>query len=166
MTKPEKFILDVTAGFRMMWVDKHHPNAIYLDERPECEPDVIGDFRNLRQFPDESFKLIVFDPPHLIQNCRSGALAQKFGILRPETWQDDLRKGFAECWRLLTPYGILFFKWSEHDRPLNDILRLFCAKPLIIQKSAGANSRHGRPSSTLWSCFMKIPEAVKKNGRE
>jgi hypothetical protein len=64
MTEPDKFILDATAGFRMMWLNKKHPNTIYLDQRPECEPDIVGDFRDLKQFPDESFRLIVFDPQH------------------------------------------------------------------------------------------------------
>lgn len=49
----DKFILDATAGFRMMWFNKHHPNAIYLDQRPECEPDIVGDFRDLKQFPEQ-----------------------------------------------------------------------------------------------------------------
>lgn len=72
-------ILDMTCGMRSIWFDKNHPEAIYFDKRNEefylafgrnktnlrhCEvhPDVQGDFTNL-PFPDESFSLVVFDPP-------------------------------------------------------------------------------------------------------
>lgn len=41
----DKFILDATAGFRQMWFNKQHPNTVYLDQRPECEPDQIKTFR-------------------------------------------------------------------------------------------------------------------------
>ena len=153
----EKFILDATAGFRGMWLNKKHPNCLYVDERAEVKPDVIADFRNLSFIPNESKRLIVFDPPHMIQNTKTGDLAKRFGTLCPETWQSDLRKGFTELWRILAPYGVLFFKWSEHDKPLGSILKLFCVAPLVIQRSAGAKARNGRPSSTLWCCFMKIP---------
>ena len=67
----EKFILDATAGFRMMWFDKKHPNCIYLDQRPECEPDIVGDFKNLSQFPNGMFKLIIFDPPFWIRSSHN-----------------------------------------------------------------------------------------------
>jgi hypothetical protein len=69
-----KFILDACCSGRMMWFDKKHPNAIYIDireeekglssRRPEfcVKPDMIMDFRDLK-FPDKSFKLIAWDPP-------------------------------------------------------------------------------------------------------
>lgn len=75
----DKKILDVTCGARTMWFDKNHPAAVYCDKRREeyhnlwknagnCSlqiaPDVLCDFTNL-PFPDESFPLVVFDPPHL-----------------------------------------------------------------------------------------------------
>lgn len=75
MTYPsEKVILDVCCGGRMMWFEKEHPNALYVDKRigergfmtyrPRFEvmPDIVGDFRALK-FEDESFSLVVFDPP-------------------------------------------------------------------------------------------------------
>ena len=30
---PGKFILDACCGGRMMWTNKNHPNAIYIDNR-------------------------------------------------------------------------------------------------------------------------------------
>lgn len=153
----EKIILDATAGFRMMWFNKHHPNAIYLDERAECKPDIIGDFRKLQQFQDEEFRLIVFDPPHVIKHNINGHIQHHFGVLQPETWQSDVKRGLTECLRVLKPYGVLIFKWSETDKPLKQILPLLPQEPLFAQRSSGAISRSGKPSSTFWFCFMKIP---------
>ena len=64
----------------MMWVNKKDPRAIYYDRRNEdyeikpnaaypngttlkVRPDVQGDFGAM-PFPDDSFRLVVFDPPH------------------------------------------------------------------------------------------------------
>ena len=76
-----KKILDMTCGSRTIWFNKHHPAAVYCDKRKEnyalhfgkahtslhqmiVDPDVICDFTDL-PFEDESFNLVVFDPPHL-----------------------------------------------------------------------------------------------------
>jgi len=165
----EKFILDATAGFRMMWLNKHHPNAIYLDQRPECEPDIVGDFRDLKQFADETFRLIVFDPPHIItssDNCNSN-MRRDFGTLRPETWQQDLNLGFKEMWRVLKPYGILLLKWCTQYRGSHEVLNAIPEAPLIYQISANMPQREKgrgriREVKTLWFCFMKIPKEEKK----
>jgi SAM-dependent methyltransferase len=112
----EKFILDATAGLRMMWLDKAHLNVVYLDKRSEVKPDIVGDFRNLTQFKDESFNLVVFDPPHDIRNGPSdpnSLFIKHFGWLEPETWQNDIKQGLAECYRVLAPKGVLIFKWSR-----------------------------------------------------
>lgn len=70
-----KKILDATAGSRMMWFDKENESALFLDERCftdtlcdgrqlDVNPDVVGDFRNM-PFEDNSFYLVIFDPPAL-----------------------------------------------------------------------------------------------------
>jgi len=33
----QKFILDATAGFRMMWFDKNHPYTVFMDKRTDEE---------------------------------------------------------------------------------------------------------------------------------
>ncbi|GAB1358556.1 hypothetical protein MASR1M31_03340 [Porphyromonadaceae bacterium] len=69
----EKKILDACCGSKMFWFDKQNPLVVFSDIRKEtmtlCDgrtlevnPDVVADFRDL-PFPDESFKLVVFDPP-------------------------------------------------------------------------------------------------------
>lgn len=76
-THDPKLILDPCCGSRMFWFDQENPHVFFGDIRQEdhilCDqrklhinPDQIMDFRNL-PFPDKSFKLVVFDPPHLIK---------------------------------------------------------------------------------------------------
>ena len=78
MMKTEKTILDACCGSRMFWFDKHNHLALFVDNRSETvtakdrdkvrtievKPDIIADFTNL-PFEDNSFYMVVFDPPHL-----------------------------------------------------------------------------------------------------
>ena len=163
----EKFILDATAGFRMMWFNKHHPNTLYIDSRPECEPDQVADFTHLK-YPDETFQLIVFDPPHIIKekgNTNMG-LEHNFGMLKAETWQQELKDGFKELWRVLKPMGILIFKWNTYSLSSDEMLKIAPADPLFYQVSASRNKIARKKDNphvkTLWFCFMKIPQQEKQ----
>jgi len=171
----KKFILDVCCGPRMFWFNKHHPNTIYMDNRVEekgfidnrksreIKPDIVADFRKI-PFQDKSFKLVVFDPPHLKnmskrflegtkeERIHQFRLGDTYGYLNKETWERDLRKGFEECWRVLEDYGILIFKWGDHDIKIKKILEVLGKEPLF-----GHRTRRGKTSSTHWFCFMKIP---------
>ncbi|MBN6210625.1 hypothetical protein JYK21_29540 [Ralstonia pickettii] len=68
-------ILDPCCGSRMFWFDPKNQGVLFGDIRDEehmlCDgrvlnvkPDVNVDFRAM-PFADESFRLVVFDPPHL-----------------------------------------------------------------------------------------------------
>lgn len=157
----KKVILDVCCGPKSFWFNKNHPNTVYQDirreekgfypDRPNCEvqPDLIGDFRDIR-LPDKWFKLVVFDPPHIIQAGEKAWLRKKYGIIGKD-WKEDLTKGFNECWRVLEDYGVLIFKWNEADIKVTEILKLFHTQPLFGHPT----SKHGK---TKWMTFMKIPE--------
>ena len=159
----EKFILDATAGFRMMWFNKKEPHTIYLDQRPECEPDIVGDFRDLRQFADETFRFVIFDPPHIIRRGDTAnygmGMHSDYGTLEPERWQKDIQDGFNECWRVLKTYGVLVFKWSNQQISSEKILALCSQKPLIYQVTSNKTRQKSHSQyQTLWFCFMKFPE--------
>ncbi len=113
-----KPVLDACCGSRMFWFDRRHPDVVFMDRRHEthtlCDgrtleikPDVVGDFRAM-PFSDGEFRLVVFDPPHLIHAGESSWLAKKYGKLDRETWQEDLKAGFRECFR---------DGWSLQDPP-------------------------------------------------
>jgi SAM-dependent methyltransferase len=148
----------------MMWFDKQDPRAIFGDIRDEgdivcCDgrtvtvhPDQVMDFRRM-PFPDASFRLVVFDPPHLRSAGRDSYMAQKYGVLLP-TWREDLREGFAECFRVLKPGGVLVFKWNEDQIPVSEILALTPERPLFGHRS-------GRLSKTHWICFIKPETSIE-----
>lgn len=153
----------------MFWFNKNHPNAIYIDRRKlkkmtfsdgrrfSVLPDHVMDFRDLK-FSDATFKLVVFDPPHFVFPGEKSWIAQKYGRLNRETWREDLKRGFDECWRVLEPFGVLIFKWSEEpgkrrSHSVNEIVTLFAQAPLFGHTS-------GSKSNTHWVTFMKIPPSL------
>lgn len=119
-----KKILDACCGSRMFWFDRENQDVLFADNR-ELEttlsdgrallvkPDIKMDFREM-PFPDNTFKIVVFDPPHLKQAGSESWLAKKYGVL-PKDWKPYLKAGFDECMRVLEPDGILVFKWNEEQ---------------------------------------------------
>jgi len=159
-------ILDACCGGRHWWWDKAHPLAVYMDERTvplgnewratwECKPDVVGDFRAM-PFGDEIFQLVLFDPPHIVRkNLETKWSTRFYGALNPETWQDDLRAGFAECWRVLAAGGSLIFKWS------GDVSR--CSPHFPAQPIVGTRGKPTDGDPTSWFVFYKpLVEAVSE----
>lgn len=158
----DKQILDACCGGRMFWFQKEHKNTLYVDIRePETfttglgihkrtrhiRPDVVMDFRAL-DLPDNHFSIVVFDPPHLSKVGDKSFTAKTYGKLNAETWEDDLRRGFSECFRVLKPGGVLIFKWCEYEIPLSKILKLTPNKPLFGHRS-------GKQQKTHWVTFVK-----------
>lgn len=153
-----KPILDMCCGSRMFYFDKENPNVLFCDIRRErhilCDgreldinPDVIADFRNL-PFPDKSFEMVIFDPPHLVRAGENGWQRKKYGALNKESWRDDLAKGLGEAMRVLKPNGILIFKWNETQIKTSEVLALTDYKPVFGHPS-------GKRSNTHWVTFMK-----------
>lgn len=149
-----KTIIDVCCGSKMFWFNRNHPDTVYMDirelEDTLCDgrkliikPDIIGDFKDI-PFPDNTFKLAVFDPPHLIRAGEKSWLAKKYGIL-PEDWQSEIKQGFDECMRVLQPYGILIFKWNETQIKASEVLKAIGKLPLFGDRRA----------KTHWMVFMK-----------
>jgi len=153
-------ILDACCGGKMFWFNKEHKDVLFTDIRREefvtgdgknkrnrkVLPDQIEDFRNMTH-PDKTFKLVVFDPPHLFVGERS-YMGRIYGRLDKKTWREDLKRGFSECFRVLKTGGFLIFKWNESDVLLKDILSLTDQKPLFGHPS-------GKAQKTHWVCFMK-----------
>lgn len=157
-------ILDMTAGTRMFWYDKQNTLVTFVDKREESfiipdssypkdrvyevKPDILADWTKELPFEDNTFYMVVFDPPHLIHAGKDSWLAKKYGILNSETWQSDLAKGFDEAMRVLKPNGTLVFKWNDDQIKLHRVLETISYKPLFGDKR----------SKTHWLVFMKEAE--------
>ncbi|WP_293371570.1 class I SAM-dependent methyltransferase [Nevskia sp.] len=158
-------VLDPCCGTRMMWLDRGHPDAVFGDKRRETvtvtdrshgradgtrtltvDPDLLMDFRAL-PFEDCSFRLVTFDPPHLVRAGPRSWLAAKYGKLG-EDWRQDLRAGFAECFRVLATDGVLIFKWNETQVRVSEVLALTPYPPMFGHVS-------GRKGLTHWLVFMR-----------
>ncbi|RUS38515.1 SAM-dependent methyltransferase [Lacticaseibacillus paracasei] len=162
-----KPILDMTAGSRMFWWDKHNPLAVFLDKRRETftvtyhnagrepfdkeieiEPDVQWDWaKKDLPFENNQFSLVVFDPPHLLHAGKTSWLARKYGVL-DEDWQNQLKRGMDEAMRVLKPYGTVMFKWNDDQIKLSEVLKAIGRKPIFGDKKA----------KTHWLVFMKEAE--------
>jgi len=166
-------ILDACCGGRSFWFDRKDSRALFMDRRRETwtvdigtpgtigrkplviDPDILADFTAI-PFPAESFSLVVFDPPHLQREQPLGVFTKKYGCLNGD-WREMLRKGFAECFRVLKPNGTLIFKWAESEFPVAEVLALTPEKPCFGHKS-------GKKMGTHWVAFLKPNTGTQRPG--
>lgn len=165
-------VLDPTCGGRCIWYggNKDREDTLYVDNREEepgfhgqegrtyaVQPDEVQDFTDL-PYDDGEFNLIVWDPPHITRadgmEQLTGRITKKYGALHAETWQHDLRKGFEELWRVLSPGGTLVFKFADNNIPFEDVLDVFPEDPLC-----GTTTKKHNRTENRWFTFYK-PEEV------
>jgi len=154
-------VLDVCCGPKGMWFNKNNPLTLFVDRRKETiemeypsgdyteviNPDVIADFTKL-PFPNESFSLVVMDPPHIKRGGPDGRMTKRYGYLSGE-WQEMLKFGFSECFRVLKPEGTFIFKWCEVQFSLKGIL------PLALPYKPLFGHRSGKRMNSHWVVFLK-----------
>jgi len=158
-----KKVLDVCCGSRMFYFDKNDERVLFADNRKEdwllkdksskggfrnliINPDIQLDFTCL-PFEDDSFSLVVFDPPHLVNCGKNSWLAKKYGVLGAH-WKEDIKLGFVECFRVICDGGTLIFKWNESQVKLSEILKLTDRKPIF-------GNQGGKNMFTHWLVFHK-----------
>lgn len=157
-------ILDACCGSKMFYFQPESEIVLFMDNRQvvnekiweskdglatryvTVHPDLIADFRKM-PFDNESFYMVVFDPPHLVKLGDTSWTAKKYGKL-PKDWEPYIRDGFSECWRVLKKNGTLIFKWNERDIPVNDIIKCIGKTPLF-------GTRSGKQAKTIWMAFFK-----------
>jgi len=172
-------ILDATCGGRSIWhpENKEREDVLYIDRREEepgfhgqegrnyaVQPDEIQDFRDL-PYEDESFKLVVFDPPHVVKENGMEGLAghveKKYGALHAETWQYDIEKGFEELFRVLETGGTLVFKFADNAVDFKEVLDLAPVDPLF-----GTMTKKSSKCENRWFVFYKSADLREKNAEE
>lgn len=149
-------VLDMTAGSRMMWFNKFNPVATFMDKRVEHEtlttghvinvdPDVVADWTEGIPFDNDTFDLVLFDPPHLIHAGQESWLRKKYGVIDADNWQQIIKDGFDEGMRVLKPNGTFIFKWNDSQIALPELLKQIDYVPLFGQKRM----------KTHWLVFLK-----------
>ena len=124
-------ILDVCCGSKMFWFQKKREDVVFMDIREEeyticdkevkVQPDIVGDFRAI-PFLNNTFDMVVFDPPHLRWAGSKSIMRAQYGQLS-EDWENDIAQGFKECFRVLRPGGFLVFKWCKIEANLIPYIR-------------------------------------------
>lgn len=169
-----KPILDACCGGKMFYFDKDNPNVLFQDIRDvdmtlcdgrsfSIHPDVVADFRGM-PYPDNAFRMVVFDPPHLLRNHHGSTVEsiysadgkdkpncweeQKYGSLGNADWRETIKQGFKECFRVLMYGGFLIFKWNETDIKTSEVLKLTTQKPIF-------GIKYGKREKSHWIVFMK-----------
>lgn len=164
----KKVILDPCSGSRMFWFDKSNPNTVFGDIRREehilCDgrvlqinPDIQMDFTAM-PFENQSFHLVVFDPPHLKGAGKNGWQAKKYGSLNAD-WRELLKCGVDECFRVLKDHGVLIFKWNEQSFKVSEVISAIGREPLFGHRTMQNNK-------TIWMTFMKMPGVLNDPAAE
>jgi hypothetical protein len=95
-------VLDTTYGSGSFWRGSHADVSVTgLDLDPARARDVVGDFTAL-PFLDNSFDVVIFDPPYHTDVGRKGSVTQaRFGSFkRLADLQLAVQLGTAEAWRV------------------------------------------------------------------
>ena len=168
-------ILDATCGDRTIWFQKNEPHTTYCDIRREeyegdfgkalnkngkqkhrhlvINPEIQCSFADL-PFENETFNLVVFDPPHICNLGENAWMRKAYGSL-DGNWKPMIRDGFAECMRVLKVGGVLVFKWSDVSVSTRDILNVIGREPLFGHRS-------GKKMNTHWMCYMKFADEAEE----
>ncbi len=165
MTKSLPPVFDPCCGAKKFYFAKDAPIVLYGDIRDKSyvqsdgrvlnvNPDLQLDVTDL-PFEDETFALVVFDPPHLVSAGADSFMAQSYGTLPPNPLR-FIYQGFSECWRVLKGNGTLIFKWNTDQIEIEDVLRALPVPPLFGNRRP-TNKKGG--GQTYWMVFFKAERA-------
>lgn len=174
-----RLILDATVNIGRFWRGSSRP-VIGLDVEARYRPSVVGDNR-LMPFSDESFDVVVYDPPHIPNQGkdRTKDFNTRFGLGLKSPAENGynfshLYPPFAqEAYRVLRPEGILLckitdyihnhrYQWAHVEFIKAATSVGFCACDCIIKARKGPildpkwkNAHHSRRQHAYWLIFRK-----------
>ena len=114
---------------------------------------------NMGVFQNESFKLVVMDPPHIHSSGSLFRMTMDYGKLDKESWAYDISKGVDEAFRVLENKGVFIFKWNETQIKKHEVLRVIKQKPLFGHPVLSKVPTH-------WFTFMKLEDTNRLTGRQ
>jgi len=128
-------------------MDQRRERVYFSNELINVTPDIQARWQNL-PFKNESFDLVLFDPPHIFRNegAKPGGMSKKYGIFYRNNWREIVSIGAMELFRVLKTKGTFILKWSEVDMNIDEILKLIPYPPMFGTHSG---------KNTHWVCFIK-----------
>ncbi len=145
-------LIDITAGNRAMWKNKHENGVVFIDKRRNVKPkpDVVAVWAAL-PFKDGAFDGGVFDPPQMLYKSKGKPMGfnfeERYGILNRETWEADLSGAVRELLRVIIPGGRILFKWNDNHVSVKRLLACLPVQP-VSAASLAASRGVRRPGST------------------
>lgn len=118
--KPPQRILDATVNGGRFWRNTNHP-VIGIDIDFAHKPTLVAD-NTAMPFPDSSFDVIVYDPPHIPNQGKdkSKDFGTRFGLVVRSTKENQYTFSYTfppfvqEAYRVLRPDGLLFSKITDY----------------------------------------------------
>lgn len=145
-------ILDLSAGNRAIWFNKKHPLALYLDRRPEVNPDIICDTTKLPPEIGDNYDLVVFDPPHL-NTGKNSNMSKVYGHHTTKQILETIEGSGKEAHRVTRSGALMALKWNDHDIRLQRVFDLLPQwEPLF-----GHLTKNGPSSQTYWAMLRRLP---------
>jgi SAM-dependent methyltransferase len=177
--KPPQDILDATVNTGRFWVGTQR-KIVGLDIDPKHRPDIVADNTNM-PLEDESFDVIVYDPPHIPNQGqdKSKDFTSRFGLVLKSPVENGYNFSHTfppfvkEAYRILRPQGILFakiadyvhghrFQWAHVDLINSAAAVGFTACDCIVKIRKGPitdprwkQAHHARRHHCYWIVFRK-----------
>lgn len=117
---PGSRVLDCTSNKRRIWKGViWQPGPVFMDIDPTMSPDIVGDYTSI-PVPDNSYDVLIFDPPHLpsvaVSESGSTQMAESYGLSMGGA-DGHLESSFSpflkEAKRVLRPDGLIFAKLKD-----------------------------------------------------
>lgn len=145
----------MSAGGRAIWLKKDYDFVTFLDRRPEMNPDIVCDTRNLPEEVGSDYDLVVFDPPH-INVGKNSNMAKYYGHHTTAEIRDIVEGSAREAHRVTRENALMAFKWNDHDLKLDRMLDLMAPfwMPLFghhMRNRGGAAAM----SQTYWVMLLR-----------
>jgi len=125
--------------------------CIYLDKRPEVNPTIVCDTRNIPKTVGSGFDLVCWDPPH--GNCGPNSnMSKVYGYHKTADILDTIEKTGVEVHRITKPNALMALKWNSFQMKLDRILKLLPKwEPLF-----GHLTKDGPGSQTYWVMLRRL----------
>lgn len=94
-----KTALDATYGNGNFWNGTAHVKVTGVDLNEHRAPDGKADFRDL-PYDDESYDVVLLDPPHLADAGEESIMGQRFGTYAGHNLEQAVRDGAREAYRV------------------------------------------------------------------